>query len=642
MSARKPARALGRRTPGMVWVRTGLACVLMQAWAASASTTSDLLDLPFEELLETEVSGASAFVREVTDAPSAVSVVTAEEIRQFGYRNLAEILDGMRGLHLGFDGLYYYLGGRGFGKPGEYAGRIALLVDGYPVADSVFNQLYMGDDGVLDPSVIERVEYAPGPGAAVYGNNAFLGVLNVITRKGRDVDGTDVALLHGSNGDRKVRLTTGRRLDNGADILFSVATHRVGLPTTRDVAEDPAPTDRDERLFLKVRQGGWWLESAWARRDRAAASVSNASTSNGRDQHAFWQTGYDADWQDMRASLKLYQGSYKYNFHYTKDEASSFEYFYIGRWSGAQAQLAGTLASKHRWTVGAEYRSEPDFQFGDSFGGSTSSDAGQGTRSWGVYAQDEIHVLPEMDVNLGLRYDQRHLYGRDTGVVNPRVALLYRLGPDTTLKWSHGSASRWMGGDDRMWLPEREIVERVRTTEFVAERAWPEQGLRLAGSLYRYRITDLKEAVFNPSVTYLQTRGAEVELEWRRNGVMLRASHAWQMARNNLGEWQVNVPRTVTKLQLSVPLDGDRWRASLALRAMGRRLTSEGTIADGYAVADLTLMRRQLVDRLDVTFAIRNLFNRRYGDVVSYTTDGSGLLWRDGRTYWLQLEYRFK
>jgi iron complex outermembrane receptor protein len=629
----------------MVWVRAGLASLLMQAWAASASTTSDLLELPFEELLETEVSGASAFVREVTDAPSAVAVVTAEEIRQFGYRNLAEILDGMRGLHLGFDGLYYYLGGRGFGKPGEYSGRIALLVDGYPVADSVFNQLYMGDDGVLDPSVIERVEYAPGPGAAVYGNNAFLGVLNVITRKGRDVDGTDVALLRGSNGDRKIRLTTGRRLDNGADILFSVAKHSVALPGVRVAAEDPAPTNRDERVFFKVRQGGWWMESAWARRDEDSPSVEDASTYRVRDQNAFLQMGYDADWQDMRASFKLYRGSYKYGAYYAKADASSLsEDGILGRWWGAQAQLAGTLGDMHRWTLGAEHRREPYFygysQYVDGTNAGDFSYTGEGTRSWGVYAQDEIHVLPEMDVNLGLRYDQRKLRGRETSAVNPRVALLYRLGADTTLKWSHGMASRWMGWQDRQ--ADRDNVERVRTTEFVAERAWPEQGVRLQGSLYRYRMSDLKETVFDPSVTYLQTHGAEVGLDWRRDGVMLRASHAWQMARNNLGQWQVNVPRTVTKLQLSVPLDGDRWRASLALRAMGRRLTAEGTIAGGYAVADLTLMRRQVVGGLDVTFAIRNLLNRRYGDVVGYSNDGSGLLWRDGRTYWLQLEYRFK
>ncbi len=140
-----------------------------------ANQTIDLIDLPFEKLLETEVTGATGFVREVTDAPSAVSVVTAEDIRRHGYRNLAEILESLPGLTLDFDGSYYYTGARGYGLPGQYFGRFTLLIDGFPAADNAYNQIYLGDDGLLDVSLIDRVEYAPGPGAAIYGSNAFLG-----------------------------------------------------------------------------------------------------------------------------------------------------------------------------------------------------------------------------------------------------------------------------------------------------------------------------------------------------------------------------------------------------------------------------------------------------------------------------------
>jgi len=626
---------------------------ILVAWApyafavSAVSQSSELVDLPFEQLLETEVTGASAFVREVTDAPSAVSVVTAEDIQRFGYRTLAEILESMRGLHMGFDGVYHYLGGRGFGKPGEYAGRIMLLVDGYPVADSIYNQLYLGDDGLLDPSVIERVEYAPGPGAAVYGNNAFLGVLHVITRKGRDIDGARLAITRGSHNDRKTRFNFGKRLDNGADLLISLASHGTSLPKDSDVS-GPSSKVHDDRLFLKARKGGWWLESAWSRRDLSSTSVFDffSNSSQTREQNSFWQLGYDAEWGDQRGSFKLYEGRYGYRYLSSEvDGSSGFESRSEGRWWGGLAQLAGGVASgSHRWTLGVEYRKETDSlsSFGFLEDGVSElywSGRGNDVRSWALYAQNEIRVHPLVDINLGVRYDQHEVLGSKSDARNPRIAVVYRATPDTVLKLSRGTASRWQPGGEGV---QEDRFERVRTTELVAEQRWPAQGLKLVGSWYRYRITDLADSYFDPELTHIDTHGVELDLEWRWKGISLRASHARQMARDNLQQWEVNVPRQVSKLQLSVPIDEDRWRASLAWRMTGRRLTDLGNVADSQSVADLTLLRRDLVRGLDLTFAVRNLFDRRYGDVVGSSSDASGLRWRDGRTYWLQLEYRFR
>ena len=630
-------------------LRVCLGLTLVQASAAHADeTAASLVDLPFEQLLETEVIGASAFVREVTDAPSAVTVVTAEDIQRFGYRTLAEILESMRGLHVGFDGEYHYLAGRGFGKPGDFAGRIMLLIDGYPVADSIFNHLYLGDDGLLDPSVIERVEYVPGPGAAVYGNNAFLGVLHVITRKGRDMDGARLAITRGSHGDRKTRLNFGKRLDNGTDLVLSLASHEASIPR-QDDSSDPLPRVHDDRLFLKARQGGWWLEAAWARRDLSSSSsyLSIDSSEKIRRQNSFWQAGYDVDWGDQRASFKLYEGRSLRDRRLDSSWggfSSSDDYYTAGRWWGGHAQLAGVISDRHRWTVGTEYREETDTVYIEKLTAGEweflRTTPGDDVHAWAFYAQDEMRVHPLVDINLGIRYDQHKVLGQESSATNPRVAVVYRAAPDTVLKLSQGTASRRMG-----WSAislGNNSLERVRTTELVAEQRWPAQGLRLVGSWYRYRINDLIDSFFDPELTHINTRGVEFDLEWRWRGISLRASHARQMARDNLGRWLANVPRQVSKLQLSVPIDEDRWRASLAWRLTGRRLTDLGNVADSQSVADLTLMRRNLVNGLDLTFAVRNLFDRRYGDVVFFSSDPSGLRWRDGRSYWLQLEYGFK
>lgn len=627
-----------------------LAVLLACAWqgCTAAESSDGLVLLPFEELVETDVGGAAGFVREVTDAPSAVSVVTAEEIRQFGYRTLAEILNSLRGIQVSFNGDYHNLSGRGYGNANEYAGRIALLVDGYPVADPVNYQVFMGDDGLLDPSVIDRVEYAPGPGAAVYGNNAFLGVFNVITRKGRDLDGASLARVHGSHGDRKTRFNWGKRLNNGTDILLSLSSHEESLPGYMKANDAIPPQSEDERLFLKVRHKGWWLEAARAKRQWQHETASQTQASE--ERNSFLQVGYDAEWDGLKASFKLYEGSFTSrnrsedkNFWGIKDDR---------RWTraaqGGHGQLAGTVSDTHRWTLGAEYRKESGIAqeqrlaFG-SFEMFHTKTGGDDVQFWSIYAQSEIHLHPSVDLNLGLRYDQRQLSGQNNGVWNPRLGLVYQLTPETQLKFSHGRASRWMGWTDRAM--GFDTVERVRTTEVSAESRWPSRGLRLVGSLYRYRIDPRKESVQTPTLISTAAHGAELELEWRWQGVFLRASHAVQSSRDNLGEPQRNVPRSVSKLQVSVPLVDDRWRASLALRGVGRRegdfIPGVSAAAKSYAVTDLTLLGRNLVKGLDVTFAVRDLFDKQSGVASRISSTGQALPW-GGRTYWLQVEYGFQ
>ena len=180
-----PRRRSIRWTPLAALATLG---ALPLAGAAQAPASPDLTQLPLEQLLDTEVVGAARFARQITDAASAVSVLTAQDIQALGLRTLGEVLDQMRGLHLTTDLDYVYLGARGIGGPGAYAGRVLMLVDGIAAVDNLFDQVFLGQDGLLDPALIERIEYAPGAGSAMYGNNAFLGVINIVTRRGRDLE----------------------------------------------------------------------------------------------------------------------------------------------------------------------------------------------------------------------------------------------------------------------------------------------------------------------------------------------------------------------------------------------------------------------------------------------------------------------
>ncbi|MDE5459052.1 TonB-dependent receptor plug domain-containing protein, partial [Bradyrhizobium sp. CSA112] len=139
--------------------------------------------------MQLQVTTASRYAQSALEAPAVVSVVTAEDIRLFGYRTLADVLAGMRGLYVSYDRSYHYLGTRGFSTPGDYNTRVLLLVNGIRFNDSLYDQASIGTDFPIDIDLVERVEFVSGAGSAVYGPNAFFGVINVITRDGAHLRG---------------------------------------------------------------------------------------------------------------------------------------------------------------------------------------------------------------------------------------------------------------------------------------------------------------------------------------------------------------------------------------------------------------------------------------------------------------------
>ena len=86
-------------------------------------------------------------------------------------------------LCVSYDRDYAYLVARGFQRPGDYNSRFLLLVDGVRLNDAVYDQAPIGTDFPMDMDMVERIEYVPGPGSAVYGSNALLGMRAGTTRR---------------------------------------------------------------------------------------------------------------------------------------------------------------------------------------------------------------------------------------------------------------------------------------------------------------------------------------------------------------------------------------------------------------------------------------------------------------------------
>ena len=213
-----------------------------------AQETADVYDLPLDQLVNVEVVSASRFKQKSSEAPSAVEVVTAEDIRSYGWRTLADALNSIRGLYVRNDRNYSFLGTRGFSRTGDYTSRLLFMIDGRRMNDAMFDQGFLGEENMLDMNLIERIEYIPGSGSSVYGANALLGIVNVITKEGKKFDSLHLSGEVGSLDTYRGRATFGKQWDNGTDLLingsryFSHGADKLFFPEFSDtnggIAED--------------------------------------------------------------------------------------------------------------------------------------------------------------------------------------------------------------------------------------------------------------------------------------------------------------------------------------------------------------------------------------------------------------------
>jgi len=125
----------------------------------------------------------------ISKAPSAVTVVTAKQIAESGARTVPDLLRLVAGINVRWNPMVQTIDIRGFGE-NPFSNRILLLIDGVP-----YNS---GDTGGLPLSPafdffpvqnIKRVEVVRGPGSSLYGENAYWGVINIVTLSGEDLAG---------------------------------------------------------------------------------------------------------------------------------------------------------------------------------------------------------------------------------------------------------------------------------------------------------------------------------------------------------------------------------------------------------------------------------------------------------------------
>jgi len=171
-----------------------------------------LQELSLEELMNVKVVTASGSAQEVSEAPSTIRVITAKQIEERGYTQLEDVLRDMEGvdlIHIGgyMPTIFYFRG-----LYGAENLRTLLLIDGIKENNMV------GSNDLAGPAYslhnIERIEIIWGPASALYGADAFGGVINIITKKGSEMNNIYYDKSYGTFNTSEDRLMVGTKISN--------------------------------------------------------------------------------------------------------------------------------------------------------------------------------------------------------------------------------------------------------------------------------------------------------------------------------------------------------------------------------------------------------------------------------------------
>jgi len=655
--------------------------VALTAAGEEALPATDLRELSIEELMTIEVQtvySTSRHEQKVSEAPSSVTIITAEDIRHYGYRTLADILKSIRGFAVTYDRNYHYLGTRGFGRPGDNNTRVLLLLDGHRLNDNVHDAASLGTEFILDLDLIERIEVSRGPSSSLYGSNAFFGVINIITRNGAELKGAELSGEAGSFGQGKGRVSGGRGWQSGGETLFSGTAYRrkgenhyfreydPGNPffdprAGNDGIAEGRDYDRYHSIFSKTSLFGFTLQGACSSRTKGIPTASYGTDFNS-DSKTMDQRAY-VDMSSVRRiaeeadlSLRIFydfaesRADYLYSGIVNKDRS-------LGEWAGGEVQLSSLLLDTHRVIVGAEYIGSlrQDQENADQEPVVPYLNDERRSRRWAGYIQDEFAWGTTFRFSAGARYDHASLVN---GTANPRMAAIFNPGEGSTVKLLYGSAFRSPSVHELYYqVPSAKppLVanpglkpEKIKTYELVYEQ-YLVQGVRATIDGYYYRIDDLIEQTRNEagSLVFInleaaEARGIELEVEKTLSrGATGRASYSLQRATNvRTGEVLNNSARNMAKLNLAFPLMKD-FVFGLEEQYTGRRKTEAGTSIGSFAVTNATLLGRNAAGNLEFSLNCYNLFNKQYSDPAGADLSPINAVAQDGRTFRIKGTYAF-
>ena len=496
------------------------------------------------------VTGAARREQSLGNVASAVTVISGDRLRRFGYRTVAEAIGGVAGIHLVDDRLSTRVGIRGLQPIGDFNTRILVVIDGTSMTESWSHLSGVGYDLPVSVDEIERIEVIRGPVSSIYGTNAFLGIINIITRGAlADVRAwarTTAAMIGGGTASAGLAAGTPDRQVRGA----LAVNWRRGERLT--YAGESLSRDKDDGLSVSLAVSAALGATFAQLRAYSAQRVIPFGPYGGDLDHPYVQTNrqivadvsHTRQWRGLQVSGRLFASAYRFSDRLTEsDEVGALQRLYVtgdARTVGAELRgrfpvlehdllsiTAGIEASYNDTSHRAESVPALDVM--------TESDPAPDELVFnleGLYTELESAPTRWLGITAGVRLDRNSVFSA-TGRLSPRAALFLAASERAGIKLLYAEGFR-NPSTYEAYYDDVDIAanldlqpESIRSFELVG---WvrPSAALSVRASVYRWdafdvmkqdlELTEVEGA--DPRVQYqnkaqFQSTGLELEARYR-------------------------------------------------------------------------------------------------------------------------------
>ncbi|HHT9136640.1 MAG TPA: TonB-dependent receptor plug domain-containing protein [Candidatus Wunengus sp. YC60] len=450
--------------------------------------------------VDEEVTIATRHETQISKAPSIVTVITDEEIKNLGYRTFAEILRTVPGFEILKTGA---LGDtipavRGFAGDN----KVRVMLNGHLVNNPLRGGAFVNFDD-FPVEGIKRIEIIRGPGSAIYGENAFLGVINIITKDAKDINGVRVSSGYGSfdtydeniifgethrevgvSGMAHYRQTDGFDgvVESDSQTIVDNSLSSLGYSKASQAPGKVHDGRQEFDLNLKGTYKDFYIEGLYINKNAGPFIGPQYALNNESDvenNYVFGEAGYKKTFEE-RFTLKprIYYDQFDRNIYaeslpegatvssdtdgdgvadtyYTYPDGHIVNSKLIERVLGTEIPFDYELFDGNTLTLGLEYRyiKQTNVHFLSNVSPLTLepldsiqdfSDSypqiGKAARNiWSVYLQDTWDITDTLNLTLGVRHDQYSDFG---GTTNPRSGLTWAFMKNASLKFLYGEAFR--------------------------------------------------------------------------------------------------------------------------------------------------------------------------------------------------------
>ena len=474
-----------------------LTCLLQPNWVSA--NEASLWEMSLEELGQIRVTTLATGTAIPLDKAAAITtVITEEDILAIGARDIEEVLETVPGMHISKNPIVYTPKYNIRGITSAYGAETLILINGIPISS-----LYLGTPSLvwagMPVKAIKKIEVIRGPGSAMYGADAFAGVINITTKSANDIPKPEAGFSSGSFNTKSAWLSYGNR-DNAVDIGFTLEyTETDGFKetvnadtqsvfdaitgTTASLA--PGATNTGKQMIdmrLELSQKDWTFHLGYQGRDKLEAGAGIAEALSPSSQFSSDRVNTDFSYHfrnlapsfDLKATLSYYYNDQQVEkdnilfpagsnaFYPLNGNPPFFPNGMIGNPEFREEQARFNLDGEYKGLDNHILRFGAGYFWGDIYETTEQKNflADLTPRPGGLeevadtaevflpekhrtntslYLQDEWLFSQNWALTTGLRYDHYSDFG-DT--LNPRLALVWATTDSITTKLLYGKAFR--------------------------------------------------------------------------------------------------------------------------------------------------------------------------------------------------------